>query len=180
VSIPAWHEEPIGKSHDRTGFDCGEAQLSEFLQRHARKSHEAGGGKTFVAVSDADKTTVFGFYSLSPAAVEYARTPDIVRHGLARYDVPAFRLARLGVDRTLQGHGPGGQLLLAAGRRCLRAAAEAGGVALLIDARNEGVAKWYALYGALPLQDSPLTLMLPLATLDRALKAVDRRSIRPE
>ncbi|HZU26201.1 MAG TPA: hypothetical protein VFA04_11805 [Bryobacteraceae bacterium] len=45
----------------------------------------------------------------------------------------------------------GGQLLLAAGRRCLLAAAEVGGIALLIDAKNDGVAKWYATYGAVPL-----------------------------
>ena len=70
-------------------------------------------------------------YSLSPASIDYARTPMLVKKGLARYDVPVFRLGRLAVDLTLQGQGLGGQLLLAAGRRCIRAAAEVGGVALL-------------------------------------------------
>jgi GNAT superfamily N-acetyltransferase len=171
MSIPGWHEEPVNKSHDRDAFDCGEVPLNEFLQKYARKSHELGGAKTFVAVSDAVKKTVFGYYSLSPASVEYARTPEIVKRGLARYDIPAFRLARLAVDRKLQGLGLGGQLLLSAGRRCLRAATEVGGVALLIDAKNISVARWYAKCGAQPLQDSPLTLMLPLATIAAALKA---------
>jgi hypothetical protein len=67
--------------------------------------------------------------------------------------------------------GLGGQLLLAAGRRCLLASAEVGGVALLIDAKNERVARWYASYGAVPLEDAPLTLLLPLATVEAALKA---------
>jgi GNAT superfamily N-acetyltransferase len=89
---------------------------------------------------------------------------------LARHDVPAFRLGRLAVDRTLQGQGLGGQLLLAAGRRCLRAAQEVGGVALLIDAKNEAVAGWYASYGALPLLDDPRCLLLPLATIKMALE----------
>jgi GNAT superfamily N-acetyltransferase len=141
------------------------------LRRHARKSHDLGGAKTFVAIDDADSKTILGFYSLSPASVEYARTPGIVKRGLARYDVPGFRLARLGVDRKLQGQGLGRQLLLAAGRRCLLAAAEVGGVALLIDAKNEGVAGWHARYGAVPLEDARLALMLPLATIDAALKA---------
>jgi hypothetical protein len=70
----------------------------------------------------------------------------------------------------MQGQGIGGQLLLLAGRRCLLASAEVGGVAMLIDAKNERVAKWYASYGALPLLDAPLSLLLPLSTVEAALK----------
>ncbi len=174
MSVRAWHEEPIRKTHDREAFDCGEPVLNEFLRRHARRSHDLGGAKTFLAIDDADGKTVLGFYSLSAAAVEYARTPEVVRSGLARHDVPCFRLARLAVDRKVQGLGLGGQLLLAAGRRCLLAAAEVGGVALLIDAKNAAVAKWYANYGAVALADAPLTLMLPLATVEAALKAAGK------
>jgi GNAT superfamily N-acetyltransferase len=169
MSLPAWHEEPVSKKHDRGAFDCGKPALNEFLQRHARRHHELGGAKTFLAIDDADNMTILGFYSLSAASVEYARTPEIVRRGLARYDVPLFRLARLAVDRRMQGQGLGGQLLLAAGRRCLLAAAEVGGVALLIDAKNEKVAGWYKRYGAVPLLDAPLSLLLPLATIRAAL-----------
>lgn len=165
-----WHEEPIGKRHDREAFDCGEEALNEFLRRYARKSHELGGAKTFLAIANAGNKTVVGFYSLSPACVDYARTPEVVRRGLARHDVPGFRLARLAVDRKAQGHGLGGQLLLAAGRRCLLAAAEVGGVALVIDAKNERVARWYASYGAVPMADAPMTLLLPLSTMEIALK----------
>jgi GNAT superfamily N-acetyltransferase len=172
--MTAWHEEPIDKRHDRQAFDCGEEALNEFLHRYARKSHELGGAKTFLAVDDADNKTVLGFYSLSPASVEYARTPEIVRRGLARHDVPGFRLARLAVDRNLQGHGLGGQLLLAAGRRCLLASAEVGGVILVIDAKNERVAGWYSSYGAMPLLDAPFSLLLPLSTIRAALKAVGK------
>jgi GNAT superfamily N-acetyltransferase len=168
--VTAWHEESIRKQHDREGFDCGEEALNEFLRRYARKSHELGGAKTFLAIDDTDNKTILGFYSLSPASVAYSRTPEIVRRGLARYDVPGFRLARLAVDRRFQGRGVGGQLLLAAGRRCLLAAAEVGGVVLVIDAKNERVAAWYASYGAMPLVDAPLTLVLPLATVEGTLK----------
>ncbi|HEY1185267.1 MAG TPA: hypothetical protein VGE89_13840 [Bryobacteraceae bacterium] len=144
--------------------------MSEFLRRYARKSHDLGGAKTFLAIDDADNKTILGFYSLSPASVAYARTPEIVRRGLARHDVPGFRLARLAVDRRFQRQGLGGQLLLSAGRRCLLASAEVGGVVLVIDAKNEGVAGWYSSYGAVPLLDAPLSLLLPLAVIDAALK----------
>jgi GNAT superfamily N-acetyltransferase len=172
--VTAWHEEPIQKNHDREAFDCGQAALNEFLLRHARKSHELGGAKTFLAIADADSQTVLGYYSLCPASLEYARTPELVRRGLARHEVPGFRLARLAVGLKAQGQGLGGQLLLAAGRRCLLAAAEVGGVALLIDAKDERAARWYASYGATALQDAPLTLMLPLATMKAALIAAGK------
>ncbi len=149
--------------------------MNEFLRRYARKSHELGGVKTFLAVDDNNKTNILGFYSLGPASVDYARTPEIVRRGLARHDlqeneVPGFRLARLAVDRKMQGQGLGGQLPLAAGRRCLLASAEVGGVVLVIDAKNARVAGWYASYGAVPLLDAPLSLLLPLSTIEAALK----------
>src|SRR5208337_3673896 len=97
--------------------------------------------------------------------------PESLRRGLARHDVPVFRLGRLAVDRNAQGQGLGGQLLLAAGKRCLLAAAEVGGVALLIDAKNERAAGWYASYGAVPLADAPRSLLLPLATIETALRS---------
>jgi GNAT superfamily N-acetyltransferase len=168
--VIAWHEEAITRQHDRDSFDCGEEALNDFLRRHARKSHELGAAKTFLAIDDADGKTILGFYSLAPASVDYALTPEIIRRRLARHDVPDFRLARLAVDRKLQGQGLGGQLLLAAGRRCLLASSEVGGVVLVIDAKNERVAGWYVSYGAVPLLDAPLSLMLALATIENALK----------
>jgi GNAT superfamily N-acetyltransferase len=174
MTVVVWHEEPISKKHDREVFDCGDEALNDFLRRYARKSHERGGAKTFLAVDDAGSKTILGFYSLSPASVDNAQTPEIIRRGLARHDVPGFRLARLAVDRRWQGRGIGGQLLLAACRRCLLVAAEVGGVVLVIDAKNERVAGWYASYGAVPLLDAPLTLMLPLATVEAALRKAGR------
>ena len=174
MTLLVWHEEPIEKRHDRAGFDCGDTDLNSFLQRHARKSHEKGGAKTFLAINDADDTRILGFYSLSPASIAYERTPEIVKLGLARHEVPVFRLGCLAVDRSVQGRGLGGQLLLAAGGRCLYVAAEVGGVALMIDAKNERVAKWYASYGAVPLLDAPLSLLLPFKTIHTALAAAGK------
>jgi GNAT superfamily N-acetyltransferase len=173
VSLPVWHEAPIGKEHNRDAFDCGEPALNQFLQNYARKSHEKGGAKTFLAISAIDHS-ILGYYSLSPASVEYARVPEIARRGLGRYDVPGFRLARLAVAIAAQKQGLGGQLLLSAARRCIRASAEVGGTALLIDAKNERVAAWYVSYGAMPLLDTPLSLVLPLATIARLLEGTGK------
>jgi hypothetical protein len=50
------------------------------------------------------------------------------------------------------------------------ASAEVGGVVLVIDAKNERVAEWYASYRPVPLLDAPLSLLLPLTTIEAALK----------
>ena len=101
-----WEEAPIGKKHNRAAFDCGDADLNLYLQRFARQNHESGGAKCFVAVPVDDTARVLGFYTLSPASLEYARTPALAKRGLARYDVPVFRLGRLAVDKTVARSGP--------------------------------------------------------------------------
>jgi GNAT superfamily N-acetyltransferase len=171
MSLSAWHEEPILRKHDRKSFDCADPSMNDFLYRYARQSHESGAAKTFLAIDNADNKTILGFYSLAPGTLTYADTPELVRRGLARHDVPGFRLARIATDIRWQGQGLGGQLLAAAARRCLRASAEVGGVVLIIDAKNDRAARWYANYGAVPLGNKPLTLVISLATFAAGLKA---------
>jgi GNAT superfamily N-acetyltransferase len=171
MTLPLWHEEAITKTHDRKAFDCGDAEMNTFLWRYARQSHELGSAKTFLAVDDSNPQKILGFYSLAPAALAHERVPEILRRGLARHDVPGFRLARLATHIDVQGQGLGGQLLGAAARRCIRAATEVGGVVLIIDAKNERAAKWYAGYGGVSLQDTPNTLVIALSTFAADLKA---------
>jgi GNAT superfamily N-acetyltransferase len=170
VTPLAWAEASLTKHHERAAFDCGDTELNIYLQRYARQNHESGGAKCFVAAPTGMLARVLGFYTLSPASIEFSRTPLLVKKGLARYDVPVFRLGRLAVDKSVQGRGLGGALLLRAADRCIRVAQEVGGVALLIDAKNERVAQWYASYGAVALLDAPLSLVLPLAVAADALR----------
>lgn len=170
-----WREEPIGRHHARESFYCGAADLDEYLARYARQNHESGGAKTFVAVPSAEPTRVLGFYSISPGAIEFARVAANLTRKLGRYDVPVFRLGRLAVDRSAQGRGLGGDLLLAAGERALAVAAEVGGVALAIDAKDENAARWYERFGARSLLDDPLKLILPLSVIADAIKTAGKR-----
>ncbi len=165
-----WDEAPISKRHDRAVFDCDVADLNLYLRRFARQNHESGGAKCFVAASSEAPARVLGFYTLSPASLDYARTPALAKKGLAHYDVPVFRLGRLAVDKSVQGRGLGGALLLRAAHRCIRVAEDVGGVALLIDAKNDRAARWYESYGGLRLVNAPLSLILPLATAADALR----------
>jgi GNAT superfamily N-acetyltransferase len=170
VTALAWAEAPLAKYHARADFDCGDSDLNLYLRRYARQNHDSGGAKCFVAAPVEPPARVLGFYTLSPASLEFARTPALATRGLGRYDVPAFRLGRLAVERSVQGRGLGGALLLRAAARCIRVAQEVGGVALLIDAKNETAAQWYEGYGAVALLDAPLSLVLPLSVAAEALE----------
>jgi len=173
-----WREEPIERHHDRKTFDCGIPPLNEYLARFAKQNHEAGGAKTFVAVSPAEPARALGFYSISPGAIAFERGPQRLTKKFGRYEVPVFRLGRLAVDRSVQGRGLGGDLLLAAGARALSVAVEVGGLALAIDAKDERVARWYARFGALALLDDPLKLILPLSVVALAIEAAEKRRSR--
>ncbi|MCQ4190980.1 N-acetyltransferase [Methylocystis suflitae] len=70
----------------------------------------------------------------------------------------------------MQGRGLGGQLLLRAAERCMTVAQEVGGVALLIDAKDDHTVQWYERYGGLRLLDAPLSLVLPFSVVLKALK----------
>ena len=170
----AWREQAIARSHDRKEFDCGAPELNVYLDRYARQNHESGGAKTFVAVLPAAPTRILGYYSISPGAIEFARVPADLTRKLGRYEVPVFRLARLAVSLAVQGRGLGGDLLLAAVARALAVAAEVGGVALAIDAKDARAAGWYERFGALQLLDDPLKLVLPLSFIASAIAAAEK------
>ena len=68
-------------------------------------------------------------------------------------------------------------MLLASGVRALAVAAQIGGVALAIDAKDSKAAGWYERFGALRLLDDPLKPILPLGTMATAVKTA--RSKRP-
>jgi GNAT superfamily N-acetyltransferase len=172
--LPEWREEPIGRHHDRKGFDCGSVDLNEYLNRYARQNHESGGAKTFVAVAPNEPARVLGFYSISPGSVAFAQVPSNLTKKLGRYEVPVFRLGRLAVDLSVQGQGLGGDLLLAAGERALAVAAQVGGVALAIDAKDQRTARWYERFGACALLDDPRKLLLPLESIIQSIGAAKR------
>ena len=171
MTLPAWREEAIARSHDRQSFDCGDPAMNDFLRRYARQSHEQNASKTFCAIDVATPNRVLGFYTVAPSAVAYDIVPTTMTKGMAQHEVAGFKLARIATDITLAGQGLGGQLLAAVALRCLRIVTEAGGVLLIIDAKDARAARWYASYGAEPLRDRPLTLVMPLATFAADLKS---------
>jgi GNAT superfamily N-acetyltransferase len=160
-----WRVEPLQRVHNRTGFDCGEPALDEYLARFARQNQESGVARTFVAVRQTEPTRIFGYYSLAVGAIDRANLPPSASRRFPNFPLPIARLVRLAVDRSQQGKGLGEDLLLDALSRCLRVAEEVGIIGVVIDAKHERAKAFYARYEFDALVDHPLTLWLPLSSI---------------
>jgi hypothetical protein len=127
--------------------------------------------RRFWQIDDPDNKTILGFYRLSPASVNYVRTPEIIRRGLGRHDVPGFSLGAPG-GRSQAARARGWRTTFARGGQTLPVGCGTGWRRCACRRRElmKGVAGWYSSYGAGPLMEAPLTLLLPLATIANALK----------
>ena len=164
-----WRIEPLKQEHDRGRFDCGEAELDEYLRRYARQNQDSGIARTFVALGAAEPKRVIGYYSVAVGAIDRANLPAQAAKRFPGFPIPVARIGRLAVDRAMQHQGLGEDLMMDALQRTLRVAAEVGIVAVLIDAKHERAKRFYSRYEFEVLPDQPLTLWLPVAAVRRLL-----------
>lgn len=143
----------LSKAHDRSGFDCGEAGLNDYLQRFARQNDEKNLGRTYVAVVEA---RVEGYYTLAGGSLTF----DTVPEKLPQYPIPVVHLARLAVNRRAQGKGLETLLLMDALRRSVQVSEQIGIYAVTVDALNESARSFYLKYGFTELRDDPFPLYL--------------------
>jgi GNAT superfamily N-acetyltransferase len=144
VSAPLLGPELLTSTHVLAAFDCGKALLNTFLQRFALVNQLSATSRTYVAHRN---NQVVGYYSLAAAAAEPAATTSRVSKGLARHPIPLTLLARLAVDRTEQGRGLGPALLKDAFKNFLIAQEIVASRALLVHAKDDQAARFYAHYG---------------------------------
>ncbi|HEV7404593.1 MAG TPA: GNAT family N-acetyltransferase [Chthoniobacteraceae bacterium] len=158
----------LDSTHDRIGFACGEPPLNDYLQRTARQHIEKGLSKTFVLVEEpsvAPKPS-FGFFTISICEMRNEQLPRKLGRKLPQR-IPAMRLGRLAVSLRQQGAGLGRLLLVEALRRVANVADWAGGAGLVVDAKDEAVATFYAKMGFEEADVEPLTLFMPTSTVQR-------------
>lgn len=151
---------PLTGSHDRRGFDCGQAELNDWLRQVARQHQDKGLSKTFIALREEEPKRICGYYALTLAELENRHLPTAWRKKLPRR-IPGVRLGRLAVDRIHQGKGLGELLLVDALKRAALIYKEAGGIGLFVDALDEQAAGYYRRFGFVASPDNPLLLFLP-------------------
>ncbi|MBK8570071.1 MAG: GNAT family N-acetyltransferase [Nitrosomonadales bacterium] len=155
----------LGAEHRREGFDCGDAALNDFLLRQAGQQQRRGFGKTYVALAD-DGVSVIGFVTVSAGQVATSALSSQTK--LPRYPAPVLRIGRLAVDAQHQGSGVGQDLLAFALRLAVEFSQRVGLYAVVVDAKHDQAKAFYVKLGFIVCVDNPLSLYLPVATLERA------------
>jgi GNAT superfamily N-acetyltransferase len=158
---------PINKKHTKANFDCGHASLNQYFRHYALKNDQLSIGKTFVAITENEE--IAGYITISSAQILCELLPEELQKKLPKYPVPAFRIGRLAVDSTFQGHGCGRWLLTQALKKALDISSSIGIFAIIVDAIDDNAKSFYLKYGFITFPAQPLTLFLPLATLKDAL-----------
>lgn len=153
--------EPLAPRHDLTEFCSGEPALDDWLRTRAARN-EGKATRTYVTClheKGGQGARVVGFYSLAVGSVAHEIAPGGIRRNMPDPE-PAMILARLAVDRGMQGRGIGRALVRDALLRTAQAADIAGIRAILVHALHERAAAFYAGCGFQPSPVSPLTLLL--------------------
>ncbi len=143
-------------------FGSGEASLDEWLKRRALANQLSGASRTFV-VADQDGR-VYGYYALAAGAVSHQMARGGVRRNMPD-PIPVMVLARLAVDRSVQGIKLGAALLQDAVNRALMVSQNAGVRALLVHALHDRAKGFYQHYGFQESPQHPMTLMLRLSSV---------------
>ena len=160
----SWIVERLGKHHDRAQFDCGNARLDEWLTQRAGQFDRRDLARTYVAARPGEQV-VLGYYAISSHTVRYDTLPADQAKGLPHMDVPVALLGRLAVDRSEQGKGLGGFLLIDALRRAEHLAAHVGVRAVEVNAIDEPARTFYARRGFIAFKDDPKHLFLPMSVI---------------
>ena len=158
--------EKLRPDHILDCFDCGKEELNRFLLRHALSNQRAGSEQTYVL---AQGLKVAGFYSLAAGAVTHEEATERVKKGQARHPIPVILLARLALDKTMQGRSIGPALLKDALLRAASAADIVGARALLVHAKDSEASSFYERFGFEPSPTDPLHLLLIMKDLQRRI-----------
>lgn len=168
--------ERITKADAASGFRCGKHALDDYFARHAFKNDEAGVGRAYVlrrgADDDVNLPVVFGFYTLSMAAVASEQATAALRQKLPKYPMPVALIGRLAVDERARGGGRrlGERLLLDALRRVIDAADLLGCIGVIVDAKDADGEGFYTKYDFVVVTEEwPKRMFLAIGTARDAL-----------
>ncbi|WPB82636.1 GNAT family N-acetyltransferase [Archangium violaceum] len=151
--------------------------MDVFFRTQAGQNQRRGSSRTWVLRRPDDRPElprVLGFYTLTLGSLERASLPGTISKGLPpRYPVPVIILGRLARHVRVRGQGYGERLLLDAHDRALEISEHAGGVAVVVDAKDEAAAVFYARFGYQALESLteglwPRRMLLALADIRKA------------
>lgn len=156
---------PLAEGHRFDSFRCSKPELEFWLKQRARRNQLEGASRTFVVCVNNE---VVGYYALSAGAVLHETGPGNIRRNMPE-PIPVAVLGRLAVHSDWNGRGVGAGLLKNAALRTAKLAEEMGIRALLCHAIDESAKEFYLHHGFVESPIEPLTVMLNVAKLAKAL-----------
>jgi len=144
----------LDKSHDRSGFECEEISLVEYLQKQVNQDIKKNLATCFVAL-DAENN-VIGYYTLSSESLGREIIPQKFQKKIPKnYNAPVILLGRLARHSSQKGTGLGEHLLLDALIRSYYLSQQSiGAMAVVVDPINKFAVNFYSKYGFIQLQDN--------------------------
>jgi GNAT superfamily N-acetyltransferase len=164
-----WKIERLERSHVRDAFSCGKPPLDEFIRRLVSQYEKRNLGRTYVAVRPGEKQ-VLGYYTLASSSIPFQNLPEPSNRKLPRHPLPVILLARLAVDRSVQGQGWGEGFLIDAIHRGIGLSDTLGIHAVEVDAIDQQAKAFYEKYGFVPLLDNEFHLFLPIASVQAVIQ----------
>lgn len=144
---------------ERKDFTCGSEPLDRYFREQATQDMRRRLASCFVALDHDD--AIAGFYTLAATSLAFDKLSAERARKLPRYPVvPGVLLGRLAVATAHQGQRLGMSLLADAVLRATRS--DIAGHLMVVDAKDETAARFYARFEFQRLIDEPLRLVLPL------------------
>jgi GNAT superfamily N-acetyltransferase len=171
--VPArYWVEPLGDSHDRTGFHCGIVELDTYFRDQIGQDARRKIAAPFVMLAPGG--TIVGYYTLSAYGVLIGELPDAVAKRLPRYPLlPATLLARLAVHAEHRGRKLGRLLLMDALHRSWKNTSEIASIGVVAEAIDDPARTFYRHHEFQPLVEHPNKLFSSMATIEKALRVID-------
>lgn len=134
----------IKPDHHLDTFDCGNIQLNEWLVRDALRAQEHQIARVTVWCHENDNR-VLAYHEIMPTSI---RREDLTNRQRRGYSVvPGYLIAKLAVDKTIQGRKIGSSVLLQALELIYDASVSVGGRLVVVDPADEGAAAFYKYHG---------------------------------
>src|SRR5579884_1984575 len=163
---------PLTEKHNVERFSCGVVQLDEWLSSYAKHAAVMNTARTFVWVQP--DSVVVGYYSLAGHQVAREALPRGVARG-SPLQIPAVLIGKLALDSALQGHERrfGGELLVDALRRVLKATQLVAARLVVVDAINDNALSFYEHFGFVRTAPDSYRLVRKISDIAADLAGLD-------
>ena len=160
--------EPLAKYHNREEFSCGNEELDRYFKIAASQDRKRNIAVPYVIVN-LENTQIIGYYTLSMTSVYLGELPNSIVKKLPKYPLIGVTLiGRLAVNNNYQGMGWGKLLVMDALYKSLEASKQVASFAVVVDAIDERVVKFYQRFDFQAFPEQPFKLFRTMKNIDQA------------